>query len=571
MSDMQTCPMCAEEIKAAARICRHCGHEFPAPLPPPLPLTVDTEDAATLIFTGRTHSGETESTNLQILVFRREEGKLSEVLPLAIAAGGRWRPAGALFVAQPASSTARAGVLATHAVHTTDSRHGGVDEPFQVELLVPTGALEIGWAPVLRAAGGGELLDPTGCGSCPVQLTAGQTVVIDVGAVLAVRGLDAMGQPHLGFSGPPASNRQAARVQIASADADAQAQRWAGIDVVAPPSGRVVDPMLIVAGEAARQRWGHGASVFQADAAASGAAMGAKLGAAYAEKKRKKALLQGARAKLLEQVSAAGEGVCALLDERLAGRARTAEALVTLESQIEAGEGVQRDWDALVKTVDAAETGLSQANNALSAFAARLGEAVEASGDPTLAIDGVGGLLEVAAQIETFQAEHDALDGASGFFAKAKATAQQVALKAQIALATNKRGGLRGAVGRAVLSAGAEGSVGAGDSLVAEVAEVRATISGAEARRDQALAARDADRDALAGRLGLAALPDGGPASALAALRERHKAAQGERDAWQEQTADAMLLAGVEHWPAGGPLREALDDLSMKRELLGAS
>lgn len=25
---MKTCPMCAERIKSAARVCRHCGHSF---------------------------------------------------------------------------------------------------------------------------------------------------------------------------------------------------------------------------------------------------------------------------------------------------------------------------------------------------------------------------------------------------------------------------------------------------------------------------------------------------------------------------------------------------------------
>ncbi len=26
---MKACPQCAEEVKAAARVCRYCGHEFP--------------------------------------------------------------------------------------------------------------------------------------------------------------------------------------------------------------------------------------------------------------------------------------------------------------------------------------------------------------------------------------------------------------------------------------------------------------------------------------------------------------------------------------------------------------
>lgn len=30
----KTCPMCAEDVKSAARICRYCGHSFPESTPP---------------------------------------------------------------------------------------------------------------------------------------------------------------------------------------------------------------------------------------------------------------------------------------------------------------------------------------------------------------------------------------------------------------------------------------------------------------------------------------------------------------------------------------------------------
>lgn len=28
IEEMKTCPMCAEEVKTAAKICKHCKHEF---------------------------------------------------------------------------------------------------------------------------------------------------------------------------------------------------------------------------------------------------------------------------------------------------------------------------------------------------------------------------------------------------------------------------------------------------------------------------------------------------------------------------------------------------------------
>lgn len=36
-ADSKTCPRCAETVKAAALVCKHCGHEFPAPEKPPSP------------------------------------------------------------------------------------------------------------------------------------------------------------------------------------------------------------------------------------------------------------------------------------------------------------------------------------------------------------------------------------------------------------------------------------------------------------------------------------------------------------------------------------------------------
>jgi len=568
MSEIKTCPQCAEDVKAKAKICRFCGHAFPEEQPLPPALKVNTDSTATVIFRGRCHSGSTESTNLRMYVYQRADGKLKEIQPVAIAGNGRWRPAGQRVVAHGGDLKGRASVLAEQPVYTTDSSEAGVDEPFQIELLVPAGALEIGWAAMLRAATGDELLDATGCGSVPVNLAEGQTVAIDVGPVLATRGMNSYGMPLEGFSGPPGTIRTQPAVQIATADTDAHSARWCGVEERPPPGGRQVDPLLILVGEHARQRWGHGASVFQANATASGAAFGAKLGANLASKKRKKTLLENARKEVMNQVEQADPGSCTLVEERNAERERATEDLAEVESKLAASEAVQTEWNALTANIKTVKSSVAKATTALHVFSTRIGTAVESDDDDSITVPGIKELRQAAQNTKKLQAEHDALNGASGFFAKAKATAQQVVLKTQITLADTKRAGLRKSVGRAVLETGAEGSAPVGEALKAEIDAARELIAEAQRGLDEAHEARETQRPAFAEQLGVDTLPENGPGSIITALKSKKSAAKSGQKAWLAQTADALIAAGPEQWPANGPLREALDDLAMKEDLL---
>ena len=83
------------------------------------------------------------------------------------------------------------------------------------------------------------------------------------------------------------------------------------------------------------------------------------------------------------------------------------------------------------------------------------------------------------------------LSGASGFFAKAKAVAQQVALSAQTAFAENKLRGVRNAVARSILDEGREASVPNAEFVLAEIAAARTLAASAVQRLEEAKAERD--------------------------------------------------------------------------------
>lgn len=562
MADTKECPQCAEDVKARAKICRFCGHTFAAPAAAATAVDVDTDGAATVIFVGRVHGGPTEPTWLRMQFFEPSGDKYTEFKPLAIAGCGVWQPRGEVLFATP-GATGRSAIPCAHTLYDMDSKQAEVDAPFQVEVLVPAGRrLELGWVPMMHRQDGVATIDPAGCGTAPVLLEPGQTVVIDVGPVLGWRGMD--GHANLGHAGPPGTNRRTPVVSIAPADTAAQAARWSATEPTEVPAGKPLDAMLVVLGEAARQRWGHGESIWQADAAGSGAAMGNLLGAKYAENKRKKELLTTARATLTALVASAEPGSCALLDERLARRDGNADATQAADAALAEGEDVQRAWDRLTAVVDSCQKAVDNANGPVNAFAPRLGEALEAAVARGQTVEGAGELAEIGAEMRKLKAEHSELDNVSGFFAKAKAAAQQVALMAQIAFAENKLKGARNAAAQALLDAGQEGNVPDADALLGEIAQARAQAAAAVDKLGEAKEARATETPALAARLGLDSMPPGGPKAEVARRRSDVQRLADERQNWVEHTTTALMDAGPDGWPAEGPLRDALQDLASK-------
>jgi hypothetical protein len=326
--------------------------------------------------------------------------------------------------------------------------------------------------------------------------------------------------------------------------------------------------MLVVTGAAAQQRWGHGASLFQSDAAASGAALGNKLGAMYAEKKRKGALLGNARAAVTALIETAEPGLCALIDDHLEERQRITEASESATAALAIAEEVLSEWERLSGAVDSTQTAAKNASGQIQALAPRLGEAVSEAIGRGEQVEGAEQVGDVISEIQKIEQAHDDLNGATGFFAKAKAAAQQVALKAQIALAQNKLKGLRTSFARSLLNAGEEASVPNIDALLTEIAEARDLASSADVLAAQAEAERSEAGLSLAPRIGLEAMPEGGPRSIVAKCRTEAQRLNQEEAAWLELTTSALIAAAPGQWPEHGPLREALEDLANKQGLV---
>jgi len=556
MSDTMECPQCAEDVKSRARICRFCGYSFPVNAAPPATLQLDLADTATVIFQGRARGGELEPTNLRMYFFRPSGSKYNEIKPRAVAGNDGWQPVGEEVVAQPGPG--RRAMICAHTVYSTDSRKAAVDTPVQVEFLLETGRLEIGWASMMTRQDGALMLDPTGSGSVPVLLEPGQVLVIDIGPILGHRGRD--GHADLGYCGPPGTSRRQPVVHLAPADLAAHAARWSSVTAVPSPPGKPVSAMHVITGPGAQQRWGHGASVFQADAEGSGAALGNKLGAMYVEKKRKKALLKGSLSAIQERVQAASRGECELLDARLSLRDNFSELSAAEVDSLTKAQAVAAEWEQLTGVIQSARGAAKSANAGVQAMAPQLGAAIRDALEGGEAVPQTEDLVSVRDELRRLSQELGALDNVTGFFAKAKAAAQKLAIKAQLTLAEGKQSRAQNAAASALIHSNEEASVPGAEAVIAAIAEARARVEEASARLTEAENARTEATPALAGRLGLDAMPAGGPSVVVAQHREAIQRMTQDASSWVETTTTALIDAGPTSWPAEGALRAALDE-----------
>ncbi len=566
-------------------------------------------DTATLVVDLRTHGSATSRSYDVRLHFalREDGGGVTPVVPGLVAG---WPPCLAtddLLLASSMGKDVTAAAPAAAHIQSGSGLSPGNNELTYL-FLVPAGRLRLGWVPVVVEGNHPPQAVLARAKAVDLDLEPGQILRLQLDNPGEVRAVGRQGMWFGAGAGPdetPVHARRAdvpwpahvqrwlpllTRVQIGRANrhsssegdptelagAYARLSALHAAGVPAEPERLEVPPLQdvavsVMAGPQVLGPWIGGAA-----AAAPPAAVGAGFGGLFtgiqagtvdpgtgaAAKAAAQQAVRRARAAVDAAVADAEPRAGSLLGERFAERDRLDAAVAEARARAEEAATVQAEWDAATAGIASKKTAADQATLPLKALAPRLGEALDAA----VQAGGAGGVAAASelrtlhADVARMRSEHDALDGASGFFAKAKAAAQQVALLAQINIAEGKVKTTRNRAGLALLEAGEEACVPGAEAVVAEIAGARAAAADAVEAHAASEAARATRGAEWAGRLGIDALPEAGPAVARAQAKAALGDAQKARAAWPQDAAAALVAAEREAWPPPGhPVRVALD------------
>jgi len=248
------------------------------------------------------------------------------------------------------------------------------------------------------------------------------------------------------------------------------------------------------------------------------------------------------------------------LDGELARREELDQAIDATKERTALVDGIVEEWEAASQVISQARTAVNAAEDEVKDTAEELADPLEAA-VARGAIDhpAVADAAALYEEIQDLKSRRAELDNVSGFFAAAKAKAEQVAISAQLHLADAKRSSVCSKAAAALIEADAEALIPGAEGILARLSKRREALAAAVVGLTNAETARDEQRDGWGERLG-EPLPDEGPATLASAARSALSAAESSRRAWTAKAAEALLAADEADWPPEGhPVRVKLD------------
>ena len=286
-----------------------------------------------------------------------------------------------------------------------------------------------------------------------------------------------------------------------------------------------------------------------------------------AEEAKKRAALFDAKDLVLKALRSTEEGGGSVLDAQLARREELDGAIRSAKERQALVETVRGEWDEATQAITDAQRAVQLAEGQVKDIADELAEPLEvAVARGSIDHPAVAEANALYREIQDLKSRHAELDKVSGFFAVAKAKAEQVAITAQLHLADAKRKGICSRAAAAMMEAGAEGLIPGADEVLARLAERREARDAAVVTLSEVEKAREERRSEWSERLG-EALPEEGPNPLVKASTEALREAEAARTGWPNQALEALLAADPADWPPEGhALRDKLEAWARARD-----